>query len=253
MGDWAGEARAVLTGGAIEGDIPFRWEGGCWSPRRPRKHVDAVLDGVEETLEAEGLTRRGGSGREPISALFVAVDDLTSHPNDRDAILRLNALFERTEAGPVPFGLHPASWDRILDQVSDLLDLSLESDDAGDVKAEAVELRDVAPPRLTSTARTDRREAMVLAELEVWHSRPITPTRRVALGHLVLPADPPPGFGGLLLGAVVAAHLPGSTTSWCPTSTAWSTRSSGASASCSPACATASRSTATAWPAAPTA
>ena len=48
---------------------------------------------------------------------------------------------------------------------------------------------------------------MLLAELEVWHSRPFTPTRRVALGHLVLPVDPPPGFGGILLGAVVAGHL----------------------------------------------
>jgi hypothetical protein len=48
---------------------------------------------------------------------------------------------------------------------------------------------------------------VLLAELEVWHSRPFTPTRRVALGHLVLPVDPPPGFGGILLGAVVAAHL----------------------------------------------
>ncbi|MGD9704965.1 MAG: hypothetical protein AB7Q42_11035 [Acidimicrobiia bacterium] len=48
---------------------------------------------------------------------------------------------------------------------------------------------------------------MLLAELEVWHSRPVTPTRRVALGHLVLPSDPAPGFGGLLLGAVVAAYL----------------------------------------------
>lgn len=48
---------------------------------------------------------------------------------------------------------------------------------------------------------------MLLAELEVWHSRPVTPTRRVALGHLILPTDPAPGFGGLLLGAVVAAHL----------------------------------------------
>ena len=50
---------------------------------------------------------------------------------------------------------------------------------------------------------------MLLAELEVWHSRPFTPTRRIALGHLVLPAEPPPGFGGLLLGAVVAGHLAG--------------------------------------------
>ncbi len=48
---------------------------------------------------------------------------------------------------------------------------------------------------------------MLLAELEVWHSRPFTPTRRVALGNLILPTDPGPGFGGLLLGAVVAHHL----------------------------------------------
>lgn len=50
---------------------------------------------------------------------------------------------------------------------------------------------------------------MLLAELEVWHSRAYAPTRRVALGHLVLPVDPLPGFGGVLLGGVVAAHLDG--------------------------------------------
>ena len=48
---------------------------------------------------------------------------------------------------------------------------------------------------------------MLLAELEVWHTRSDTPTRRIALGNLVLPVEPAPGFGGLLLGAVVAAHL----------------------------------------------
>lgn len=50
---------------------------------------------------------------------------------------------------------------------------------------------------------------MLLAELDIYHSRPAQPTRRVALGHMVLPADPPPGFGGLLLGVIVAAHLDG--------------------------------------------
>lgn len=50
---------------------------------------------------------------------------------------------------------------------------------------------------------------MILAELEVFHSRPVAPTRRVALGERRLPVDPPPGFGGILLGGVVAAHLPG--------------------------------------------
>ena len=50
---------------------------------------------------------------------------------------------------------------------------------------------------------------MLLAELEVWHTRPAVPTRRLSLGHLVLPVDPAPGFGGLLLGAVVAGHMHG--------------------------------------------
>ena len=50
---------------------------------------------------------------------------------------------------------------------------------------------------------------MLLAELEVFHTRPAVPTRRVALGHLLLPVEHAPGFGGLLLGAVVANHMSG--------------------------------------------
>jgi hypothetical protein len=48
---------------------------------------------------------------------------------------------------------------------------------------------------------------MVLAELEVFQSRPIAPTRRVALGSCNLPVTPSPGFGGILLGAVAAAFI----------------------------------------------
>jgi len=47
---------------------------------------------------------------------------------------------------------------------------------------------------------------VILAELEVYHSRPIAPTRRVAVGHAYLPVDDAPGFGGLLLGGVVARY-----------------------------------------------
>ena len=48
---------------------------------------------------------------------------------------------------------------------------------------------------------------MLLAELEVRHSRAVAPTRRVALGQLWLPTDPAPGYGGVLLGGIVAVHL----------------------------------------------
>lgn len=46
----------------------------------------------------------------------------------------------------------------------------------------------------------------MLAELEVYHSRPIAPTRRVAIGRTILPVEESPGFGGLLLGAIVAKY-----------------------------------------------
>jgi hypothetical protein len=47
----------------------------------------------------------------------------------------------------------------------------------------------------------------VVAELELFHSRPIAPTRRVALGDYKLPVEPAPGFGGILLGGIVAANI----------------------------------------------
>ena len=46
-----------------------------------------------------------------------------------------------------------------------------------------------------------------LAELELFCSRPHAPTRRVALGKSFLPCEPTPGFGGVLLGGVVARFV----------------------------------------------
>jgi len=152
LADWENDTRALVTGRLIEADIPFRWEGGFLVvAAQDESMADAVLDGVEDSLRDEGRGLAGDAGDaedgdSPMAQLFVAVDDLALHPNDRDAILRLNGLFERAEGQPVPFGLSSTSWDNILDQVSDLLDLALESDDVGEVKAEAVEVRNVLRP-----------------------------------------------------------------------------------------------------------
>jgi len=54
-----------------------------------------------------------------------------------------------------------------------------------------------------------RSDAVVIAELEICHSRPIAPTRRVALGSRNLPIDPAPGAGGVLLAGIVAHNAPG--------------------------------------------
>ncbi len=53
---------------------------------------------------------------------------------------------------------------------------------------------------------------MLLAELEIFHSRPIAPTRRISIGRAWLPGSPDgsaPGPGSLLLGAVCARFGPG--------------------------------------------
>lgn len=48
---------------------------------------------------------------------------------------------------------------------------------------------------------------MLLAEVEIRHSRPVAPTRRVALGLTVLPTEPD-NWGAVLLGAMVAVNAP---------------------------------------------
>jgi hypothetical protein len=149
LADWESDTRALVTGRLIDADIPFRWEGGFLVVSgQDESLADSVLDGVEDSLGGGTAEDESGAedGDSPMAQLFVAVDDLALHPNDRDAILRLNGLFERAEGEPVPFGLSSTSWDNILDQVSDLLDLALESDDAGEVKAEAIELRNALRP-----------------------------------------------------------------------------------------------------------
>jgi hypothetical protein len=53
-------------------------------------------------------------------------------------------------------------------------------------------------------ANATRGATRVLASLSLYHSRPIAPTRRLALGTFDLPVDPPPGAGPILLGGIVA-------------------------------------------------
>lgn len=49
---------------------------------------------------------------------------------------------------------------------------------------------------------------VIVAEIEIYHSRPIAPTRRIALGRRDLPVDPAPGAGGVLLAGIVAETAP---------------------------------------------
>ena len=63
------------------------------------------------------------------------------------------------------------------------------------------------PDRILKQVRRYPRPMVALAELEIFCSRPHAPTRRVALGSSSLPCEPTPGFGGVLLGGVVARFI----------------------------------------------
>ena len=49
---------------------------------------------------------------------------------------------------------------------------------------------------------------MLLAELEIFHSRTNAPTRRVALGYTYLPIQKGSGNGAVLLAGIVARFIP---------------------------------------------
>jgi hypothetical protein len=50
---------------------------------------------------------------------------------------------------------------------------------------------------------------VLLAEIEIWHTRPAVPTDGSRSDTWCCPSTRRPGFGGLLLGAIVAEHLYG--------------------------------------------
>lgn len=62
---------------------------------------------------------------------------------------------------------------------------------------------------LVEVVRGRYRGRVLLAEIELFLSRPVAPTRRIALGEADLPGNPGLGFGGLLLGGVAARFASG--------------------------------------------
>ena len=87
---------------------------------------------------------------------------------------------------------------------------------------------------------------VILAELEIFHSRTVAPTRRVAVGANTLPLDPPLRPGALLVAGVVGRYQAGLDDDCLTTWRCSSVRSTGASGSASRGCVTACRRTASA-------
>jgi hypothetical protein len=141
LSEWSPADRAVIDEELGATGMAFRWEQEALLvvPADREPEVDELLDRLEVAIDEAG-------GDSPLAELFLAVDALEHKPNDRETVLELNAAFERAEAAPLPYGMAPDAWDNVLDGVSDLLDLALDSDDADDVRAGAAGLRERLRP-----------------------------------------------------------------------------------------------------------
>ncbi len=140
LADWSPADRATIDEDLQTMDIVYRWEGELLVvPAEREQEIDGLLDRLEASIDEAGA-------ESPLAELFLAVDALETKPNDRDTVLALNDAFERAEASALPYGMSPDAWDQLLDGVSDLLDLALDSDDADDVRHAAVALRDQLRP-----------------------------------------------------------------------------------------------------------
>jgi hypothetical protein len=142
LAEWSELDRATIDDELSTAEVPFHWEEPATlviaAEHEPQ--VDALLDRLEAAIDEPG------GEDSPLAELFLAVDALEHKPNDRDSVLGLNAAFERAEAAPLPYGMAAEAWDNVLDGISDLLDLALESDDADDVRVGAAGLRERLRP-----------------------------------------------------------------------------------------------------------
>ena len=217
LDEWSLADRTTLSDALIESEIPHRWKGTTVDRRRRRRTRRRRPARCDRGRRAAGHRRRHRAPDGALGTMFVAADKLAKDPLDADARTTLLELGQQIDAKHPPYGLAPRAWSGAVRGVTAIND-KIVADSATPVRGRRVGDDRSGPGaplvgptvRLTSAVPPHAPyRPMLLAELEVWHTRPAVPTRRIALGHMVLPVDPAPGFGGLLLGSIVAAHLAG--------------------------------------------
>ena len=161
------------------------------NPLQPRQHIDEpALDELAQSIRSHGVIQ-------PILVRRVA---------DRFEIVageRRWRAAQRAGLLKVPVVFRDVPDDKLLEVA---LIENIQREDLNPIEeAQAYRRLSDDLSRRTGAPTQRYRDPVILAELEVFHSRPIAPTRRVALGRRHLPLHPAPGFGGILLGGIAAA------------------------------------------------
>ena len=187
LDEWSlADARRSATP-LIDAEIPHRWKGATVIVAADAEHdVDELLDAIED-----GELLATGDGIEPpdgaLGTMFVA-GQARKDPLDADARTTLIDLGRQIDLKhPAGYGFAPRAWAgragvaAITDRSSPTARRRVECRRVRDDRAGPGTPFGRPPLRLT----LDQRHliAMLLAELEVWHTRPAVPTRDRARPH----------------------------------------------------------------------
>ena len=249
LDDWEPDKRGELVAALVAQQVPHRWEDGELIVREGDSDVvEPMIDEIDHPDELAEEDDDDDAAADLLSALYVSSDVLMGDHAHPSAVLELvEAEAEARDFDP-PYGVAPTVWDEIRRRASVLCGLLDEEADPQAVRdAARAAPGPAAPTRLArapvgSVERCAPRRAGGLAQ----PADRADAARRARLP--VLPMDPAPGFGGLLLGAVVAAHIEELDPDFAPElSHLLDDLQAGRAHRCSRACATASRTTTSGW------
>ena len=192
LAEWESDERELITSHLVARGLPFRWEEDVLLVgTEDEELVDTILDEVENDEGVELPDDDDDADDEDADRLpFETLDDVL--PRRRpiaDATHSTptgSSSCSAPSTSPTPTGRRTASSKRLWVRTCELADelaAALVDGDEPDVSGDAGGRRRAARPAPTLRVAEI---VVLLAELEVWHSRPVTPTRRVSLGHLVL-------------------------------------------------------------------
>ena len=200
LADWPESELAELADALEREGILHEWtEAELLVYEVDEARVDALFEELDLHGPEDGRVLLDGEELN-LSDAFVATDKLARDAREPDAVVGVVSSAGQPSEVATPVGFDDDTWNRLTGQLAELAELLARTDDT--VDDEEVSSRAEHPG---SPARMD---LTVLAHLELYHSRPIAPTRRLALGSRNRPLDPAPGPGSILLGGIAARFGP---------------------------------------------
>jgi hypothetical protein len=153
MSEWEDDRLSALADALAAAGIDFSWDSESdelFVYAEDEAAADELFDKVAhpDELAAEEDDGDGDGGAELLGSIFVAADRLQHDGGDTDGTIAMVEAALAVDAGqPAPYGVDPAQWKQVCEQVSELGDLLSEDPvDEDEVESRSRDLRAALRP-----------------------------------------------------------------------------------------------------------